>query len=43
MQLVAQLPGYAAGSDGPPEANALLARNGHKWGAIGESRNYCDV
>ena len=43
MQPIAQLPGYAAGSDGPPEANALLARNGHKWGAIGESRNYCDV
>jgi len=25
------LPTYAAGSDGPAEADALLTRNGHKW------------
>ena len=25
------LPGYPAGSNGPAEADALLARNGHRW------------
>ena len=25
------VPGYAAGSNGPAEADALLARNGHRW------------
>ncbi|MDA8383227.1 MAG: glucose-6-phosphate dehydrogenase [Betaproteobacteria bacterium] len=28
------LPGYPAGSDGPREADALLARNGHAWRPI---------
>jgi glucose-6-phosphate 1-dehydrogenase len=31
------LPGYAAGSDGPPEADTLPARNGHRWRAIGDA------
>lgn len=43
METVAQLPGYVAGSDGPPEADAMLARNGHKWNTISESWSYCDI
>jgi glucose-6-phosphate 1-dehydrogenase len=31
------LPGYRAGSDGPAEADALLARNGHHWRAIADN------
>ncbi len=34
---------YAAGSDGPQEADALLARNGHRWRPIGESEDGNDV
>ena len=28
-------PNYAAGSRGPASADALLARNGHRWRGIG--------
>ncbi|MDQ6966201.1 MAG: glucose-6-phosphate dehydrogenase [Mariprofundaceae bacterium] len=31
------LPVYAAGSDGPAEADALLTRNGHKWRSIAKA------
>ncbi|HEX6047433.1 MAG TPA: glucose-6-phosphate dehydrogenase [Pyrinomonadaceae bacterium] len=36
------LPNYAAGSDGPAEADALLARNGHRWRRLHESIAGCD-
>lgn len=42
-QDVAELPGYAAGSDGPAEADMLLARNGHHWSSIIDSRSQCDL
>jgi glucose-6-phosphate 1-dehydrogenase len=32
-----QFPNYAAGSDGPKEADQLLARANHHWRALGES------
>ncbi|MBK1621821.1 glucose-6-phosphate dehydrogenase [Lamprobacter modestohalophilus] len=35
------LPGYRAGSDGPTEADALLARNGHHWRAIADNVGAC--
>ncbi|WP_295881347.1 hypothetical protein [uncultured Thiohalocapsa sp.] len=35
------LPSYAAGGDGPAEAHALLARNGHGWRAIADNRGAC--
>ena len=35
------LPGYAAGTDGPAEADALLARNGHRWRAISGNLGAC--
>jgi glucose-6-phosphate 1-dehydrogenase len=31
MQEKPVFPNYAAGSEGPPAADALLARNGHRW------------
>jgi len=31
------LPTYAAGSDGPVEADALLAENGHKWRSLAKA------
>jgi glucose-6-phosphate 1-dehydrogenase len=34
---------YMAGSDGPPEADALLARNGHAWRPIAEVESGRDV
>ena len=37
----APLPGYRAGSDGPAEADALLARNGHHWRAIADNVGAC--
>ena len=37
------LPTYAAGSDGPAEADALLARNGHAWRPIGGNRWVCGI
>lgn len=42
-QQAASLPGYAAGSDGPAEADALLARNGHQWSPIAGARSQCDL
>lgn len=37
------LPSYAAGTDGPAEADALLARNGHYWRAITDNTGSCHV
>lgn len=34
---------YAAGSDGPLEADQLLARNGHKWRQISQAKGVADV
>jgi len=36
------LPKYAAGTDGPAEADELLTRNGHRWRGLHESRAGCD-
>lgn len=33
---------YEAGSDGPPEADQLLTRNGHKWRRLAESSMGCE-
>ena len=35
-------PNYAAGTDGPAAADDLLARNGHRWRRLNESRAGCD-
>jgi len=35
------LPTYAAGSEGPAEADALLARNGHRWRPIADNVGAC--
>jgi glucose-6-phosphate 1-dehydrogenase len=37
-----EFPNYAAGSDGPDAANKLMARNGHHWLGLNESRAGCD-
>lgn len=37
-----QLPAYAAGSEGPAEADALITRNGHRWRGLLASRAPCD-
>jgi glucose-6-phosphate 1-dehydrogenase len=37
-----EFPNYAAGSDGPAAAEKLLARNGHRWRGLMESRAGCD-
>jgi glucose-6-phosphate 1-dehydrogenase len=37
------LPGYASGSEGPVEADALLARNGHHWRSIADNLGLCRV
>lgn len=37
------LPTYPAGSDGPAAADALLARNGHRWRSIADNRGMCNV
>lgn len=37
-----ELPVYAAGSDGPREADELLARSGHRWRRLAESNAGCD-
>ncbi len=37
------LPGYAAGSEGPIEADNLLARNGHCWRSIFDNVGMCNV
>lgn len=36
------LPGYAAGSDGPAEADAMLARKGHQWRSIVKNQGMCN-
>ena len=33
---------YRAGTDGPPAADHLLARNGHRWRRLSESTSGCD-
>jgi glucose-6-phosphate 1-dehydrogenase len=33
---------YPAGSDGPPEADEMLARNGHRWRKLKETFAGCD-
>src|SRR5215216_269373 len=37
-----ELPVYAAGTDGPAEADELLKRSGHKWRHLAESHTGCD-
>ncbi len=37
------LPTYAAGGNGPAEADALLARNGHHWREINGNAGACNV
>lgn len=37
-----EFPNYEAGTDGPATADELLARNGHSWRPISDSRNGCD-
>jgi glucose-6-phosphate 1-dehydrogenase len=37
-----QLPTYAAGSDGPTEADDLPRGNGHRWRRLHESHAGCD-
>jgi glucose-6-phosphate 1-dehydrogenase len=37
-----EFPNYAAGSEGPVEADELLARNGHRWRQIGGSLSECE-
>jgi len=39
---VRELPTYAAGSDGPREADELLVRSGHRWRRLAESHTGCD-
>ena len=41
-QGVKELPIYAAGSDGPAEADDLVIGNGHKWRRLMESHAGCD-
>jgi glucose-6-phosphate 1-dehydrogenase len=41
-QGVRVLPVYAAGTDGPSEAEALLARSGHRWRRLEASHAGCD-
>ena len=37
-----EFPNYAAGSEGPAEADELLARNGHRWRPIRDSLSGCE-
>ncbi len=37
-----RFPNYSAGSDGPTEADELLARNGHRWRRLMETKAGCD-
>jgi glucose-6-phosphate 1-dehydrogenase len=41
-QGMSELPAYESGSDGPAEADELLARNGHRWRRLLESSAGCD-
>jgi glucose-6-phosphate 1-dehydrogenase len=42
-QTIGPLPTYAAGSDGPTQADALLARNGHRWRTIADNLGSCHI
>ena len=42
IQQSPDFPNYEAGSDGPAAANELLARNGHTWLSIKDSRDGCE-
>ncbi len=37
-----RFPNYAAGSEGPAEANELLARNGHRWRSLRSDLTGCE-
>ena len=37
-----EFPNYTAGTDGPDAADELLARNGHRWLGLKQSRAGCD-
>jgi glucose-6-phosphate 1-dehydrogenase len=37
-----EFPNYPAGSDGPMEADDMLARKGHRWRRLGETDVACD-
>jgi len=39
---VRDLPTYAAGSDGPPEADELLEKTGNRWRRLAETQAGCD-
>jgi glucose-6-phosphate 1-dehydrogenase len=41
-QQTPELTEYAAGSDGPPAADRMLARNGHHWRSLTEKLGSCD-
>ena len=41
-QGVTELPTYPAGSDGPSEADQLVARSGHRWRKLNEIKAGCD-
>ena len=41
-QSTPRFPNYSAGSDGPTEAEELVARNGHHWRPLSTSRTPCD-
>jgi len=41
-QGVTGLPTYPAGSDGPSEADHLVARSGHRWRKLKEIKAGCD-
>jgi glucose-6-phosphate 1-dehydrogenase len=41
-QGVRALPSFPAGTDGPAEAEEMLARNGHRWRRLSESIAGCD-
>jgi glucose-6-phosphate 1-dehydrogenase len=43
VQRESPLPSYAAGGNGPAEADALLARNGHHWRDIDGNAGACNV
>jgi len=43
VQGAGPLPTYTAGGNGPPEADALLARNGHRWRDIDGNAGACNV
>jgi glucose-6-phosphate 1-dehydrogenase len=42
VQKKPELAEYPAGTDGPPEADHLVARNGHRWRRLHESTGGCD-